>query len=141
MKVGTPENNSQFLEQAISVAKSADCKIYVLGRESVFGYPYANIRWRHPQTRRMHWLKIDRGPETGFPEQLQTNGFRRRSDAFNSGFGPYEQTRMARETNGVFFMLPTVEPNLVRVKQKIKYDMEALRPYRPDLRRSCRGVS
>ena len=126
-------NNDKFLEQAIDVAKSADCKIYVLGRESVFGYPYAFIRWRHPQTNRMHWLRIDRGPETGFPEQLQTNGFRRRRDAFSSGFGPYEQSRMARETNGIFFMLPTVEKNLVRAS-KVKYDLEALRPYRPDLR-------
>jgi hypothetical protein len=76
---------------------------------------------------------MDRGPETGFPEQLQTNGFRRRHDAFSSGFGPYEQARMARETNGIFFMLPSVETNLVG-SYKQRYDLEALRPYRPDLR-------
>ena len=130
---GERQNNDAFLEDAIKVAQAAKCKIYVLGRESVFGYPYAFIRWRHPQTRRMHWLQIDRGPETGFPEQLQTNGFRRRRDAFSSGFGPYEQTRMARETNAIFFMLPTVEKDLVRAT-KVRYDLEALRPYRPDLR-------
>ena len=130
---GERQNNDAFLEDAIKVAQAAKCKIYVLGRESVFGYPYAFIRWRHPQTKRPHWLRIDRGPETGFPEQLQTNGFRRRHDAFSSGFGPYEQTRMARETNAIFFMLPTVEKDLVR-GQKVRYDLEALRPYRPDLR-------
>ncbi len=130
---GDRQNNDAYLEQAIAVAKAAKCKIYVLGRESVFGYPYAYIRWPHPQTRRVHWLRIDRGPETGFPEQLQTNGFRRRYDAFSSGFGPYEQTRMARETNGIFFMLPSVETNLVGA-QKERYEMESLRPYRPDLR-------
>ena len=126
-------DNDSHLEQAIEVAKAANCKVYVLGRESVFGYPYAFIRWRHPQTNRVHWLRIDRGPETGFPEQLQTNGFRRRHDAFSSGFGPYEQTRLARETNAIFFMLPSVETDLVRAT-KVRYDMEALRPYRPDLR-------
>ncbi len=130
---GQPQNNDQYLEQAIQIARAAECKVYVLGRESVFGYPYAFIRWRHPQTKRRHWLRIDRGPETGFPEQLQTNGFRRRRDAFSSGFGPYEQSRLARETNGIFFMLPTVEKNLVRAS-KVQYDLEALRPYRPDLR-------
>lgn len=130
---GEKPNNDAFLEEAIAIAKSANCKVYVLGRESVFGYPYAFIRWRHPQTNRVHWLRIDRGPETGFPEQLQTNGFRRRHDAFSSGFGPYEQTRMARETNAIFFMLPSVESNLV-ASTKVRYDMEALRPYRPDLR-------
>ncbi|MCA9120300.1 MAG: VWA domain-containing protein [Planctomycetaceae bacterium] len=130
---GNRDNNDRFLEQAIAAAKAASCKLYVLGRESVFGYPYAYIRWQHPETKHIHWLQIDRGPETAFPEQLQTDGFRRRHDAFSSGFGPYEQTRMARETNGVFFMLPSVETNLVGA-EKHKYELEAMRPYRPDLR-------
>ncbi len=130
---GDRENNDAYLEQAIAVAKSARCKVYVLGRESVFGYPYAFFRWTHPQTNRVHWLPMDRGPETAFPEQLQTNGFRRRHDAFSSGFGPYEQARMARETNGIFFMLPSIESNLVG-SYKERYELEALRPYRPDLR-------
>lgn len=130
---GNRDNNDRFLEQAIATAKAANCKLYVLGRESVFGYPYAYIRWKHPETQHTHWLQIDRGPETAFPEQLQTDGFRRRHDAFSSGFGPYEQTRMARETNGVFFMLPSVETNLVGA-EKHKYELEAMRPFRPDLR-------
>jgi len=129
---GDRDNNDRYLEAAIAEAKSSNCKIYVLGREAVFGYPYAYIRWIHPQTGGHHWLQIDRGPETGFPEQLQTEGFRRRHDAFSSGFGPYEQTRMARETNGVFFMLPSVETNLVHA-HKHRYELEAMRPFRPDL--------
>jgi hypothetical protein len=130
---GNRDNNEQYLEAAIKEAKSANCRIYVLGREAVFGYPYAYMSYQHPQTRRVHWLQIDRGPETAFPEQLQTNGFHRRYDAFSSGFGPYEEARLARETNGVFFMLPSVETNLVAA-EKHKYDLEALRPFRPDLR-------
>ena len=130
---GDRQNNDGYIEQAINVAKSANCKVYVLGRESVFGSPYAFLHWQHPQTNRHHYLQMDRGPETAFPEQLQTNGFHRRRDAFGSGFGPYEQSRLARETNGVFFMLPSAEAELVG-RYKEKYDMEALRPYRPDLR-------
>lgn len=131
---GEPVNNDRYLEPAITEAKSARCKIYVLGREAVFGYPFAFIRWRHPQTNRTHWLRIDRGPETGFPEQLQTNGFRRRHDAFSSGFGPYEEARLARETNGIFFMLPSVESQLAGRQNKQHYELEALRPFIPDLR-------
>lgn len=130
---GDRQNNDGFIEQAINVAKAANCKVYVLGRESVFGSPYAFLHWQHPQTNRHHYLQMDRGPETAFPEQLQTNGFHRRRDAFGSGFGPYEQSRLARETNGIFFMLPSAESELVG-RYKEKYDMEALRPYRPDLR-------
>ncbi|HTN77595.1 MAG TPA: vWA domain-containing protein, partial [Pirellulaceae bacterium] len=130
---GNAPNNDQYLEQAIAQAKAAKCRCYVLGREAVFGYPYAHISWVHPQTKHTHWLQIDRGPETAFVEQLQTDGFRRRYDAHASGFGPYEQTRLARETGGIFFMLPGLESNLVR-GEKRRYELEAMRSYRPDMR-------
>lgn len=130
---GERENNERYLEEAIGEAKSAGCKIYTLGRQSVFGYPYAHIRWQHPQTKRIHWLRIDRGPETAFIEQLQTNGFWKRYDAFDAGFGPFEQTRMSKETGGIFFMLPTVEKDLVQF-EKGRYDLEQMRSYKPDLR-------
>ena len=131
---GNPENNLQFLENAVQVAKVAECRTYFLGREAVFGYPHAYMRWQHPQTGVVHWLKVDRGPETAFVEQLQTNGFRRRTDAFSSGFGPYEQCRVARESGGIFFMLPTIEKNLVRGEaDKRRYKLKAMKPYLPDL--------
>jgi len=130
---GEHEDNYQYLERAIAEAKAARCRIYVLGREAVFGYPYVYMRWTHPQTKRPHWLRVNRGPETGFVEQLQIDGFRRRFDAFPSGFGPYEQCRMARETGGIYFMLPSLESALVR-GEKRRYQLEIMRPYRPDLR-------
>ena len=130
---GDRRDNVQYLEAAIAEAKAARCKVYVLGREAVFGYPYGYIHWRHPQTQRPHWLRIDRGPETAFVEQVQTNGFEHRHDAFPSGYGPYAQSRLAQQTSGIFFLLPSVESNLVR-GQKRRYELEAMRGYTPDLR-------
>ena len=75
---GEREENVGHLEATINIARDARCRIYVLGREAVFGYPHVRFRYRHPQTRRVHWLIANRGPETAFVEQLQTNGFRRR---------------------------------------------------------------
>jgi len=129
---GEQKNNWDYLERAIAEAKAAKCRIYVLGREAVFGYPYVHMRWQHPETHGIHWILVDRGPETAFVEQLQIDGFRRRHDAFPSGFGPYEQCRMARETGGIFFMLPSLESALVR-GEKRDYELEIMRPYRPDL--------
>jgi len=128
---GERNDNESQLEKALADAKAARCKIYVLGREAVFGYPFVHTRWVHPQTKRVHWLPMDRGPETAFAEQLQIDGFRRRYDAHPSGFGPYECSRLGRETGGIFFMLPSLETNLVR-GEKRDYGMEA--PYFPDLR-------
>jgi hypothetical protein len=130
---GEIEDNIKFVEAAIQEAKSAKCRVYLLGREAVFGYPYAHIRWVHPQTNRPHWLRINRGPETAFVEQIQTDGFHRRYDAFPSGYGPYEQSRIAMETGGAFFLLPSLETNLVRGERR-RYELEAMRGYRPDLR-------
>jgi hypothetical protein len=130
---GNREEIDAYLEATISGALEARSKVYVLGREAVFGHPYAQIRWVHPETGRVHWLPVDRGPETAFVEQLQTEGFEPRSDSHPSGFGPYAQSRLAWRTGGIFFMLPSLESNLVR-GEKRRYELEAMRPYRPDLR-------
>jgi hypothetical protein len=130
---GDANSNIAQTEQAIDLCKQARAKVYVLGRESIFGYPYAHMRWTDPETKTGHWLRIDRGPETPQPEQLQINGFHRRWDAFPSGFGPYEQSRIARQTGGIFFMLPSPEVQLVGRRADIAYDADAMRPYLPDL--------
>ncbi|WP_254509663.1 vWA domain-containing protein [Anatilimnocola floriformis] len=130
---GEPADNQTQLERTVAELKSANAKLFVLGREATFGYPYAHLGWTHPQTGHHHWIRIDRGPETAFVEQLQTDGFHRRYDAHLSGFGPYEQTRMSHETGGIFFVLPSKEINLVRADNK-KYEFEAMRRYMPDIR-------
>ncbi len=131
---GEPSNNFQYLEAMVQEARSTRCKVYVLGREAVFGYPYAHVHWVHPQTKHHHWLPVNRGPETAFVEQLQTDGFARRQDAYPSGFGSYGQSRMARQTGGIFFLLPSLESNVVRDEKTREYEMKAMRGYYPDLR-------
>lgn len=129
---GEADDNFAHLESTIALARAARSVVYVLGREAVFGYPYAHLRWVDPDTKLDFWLRIDRGPESPYPEQLQVDGIHRRFDAHPSGFGPYEQTRLARQTGGIFFLLPTPEANLWRRDDR-NYDADAMRPYLPDL--------
>ena len=137
---GNQQDNQKTLEPAIAVCKDAKASVYVLGREAVFGYPYAHMNW--PVTvpaigggsiTRNFVVPVDRGPQTTFVELLQTEGFDRRTDAHPSGFGPYEQVRLARETGGMFLMLPTVETQLFR-RDATQFSFEALRPYLPAVR-------
>lgn len=130
---GNSDNNQRFLEDAIQACRRADARVYVLGREAMFGYPEAKVRWEDPQNGNIHLLPIDRGPETALIEQLQTDGFGIRRDAMPSGYGPYEQVRLARETGGIFFMLPGEEKNINELNDH-RYDVAAMEPYRPDLR-------
>lgn len=130
-------DDGDSVEEAILAAKSAKAPIYVMGRESMFGYPYARQRWTYEDKakdiKEDFWLRIRRGPETAFPECLQWNGLEARWDAQSAGFGPYEQVRMAKESGGIFFVLPGEEETLVGegANDKRKYDFLALREYTP----------
>lgn len=125
-------DDGEMLETTIAAAKESGCRIYMLGREAVFGYPLAHVTYRDPGTGYEYWIPIRRGPETPQVELLQTDAFWPRRDAHPSGFGPYEQVRLCRETGGVFYLLPSLEANLLGGEKRL-YDMEAMRPYLPDL--------
>jgi hypothetical protein len=121
------------VEKTIEVAKDVKAPIYILGRESVFGYPYARVKWQDPEFKLWHWLRINRGPETAFPECLQWNGLHARWDVHNAGFGPYEMVRMAKETGGIFFVLPGEEENLTGTgaHERRKFDFLDMKEYNP----------
>lgn len=128
-------DDGEHVEEAIQRCKSADAPVYFLGHYSVFGYPYARLRWVDPKFGLTHWLQINRGPETPFPECLQFDGLHGRWDVFSSGFGPYEQVRIAKQTGGIFFMLPGNEDNLAGAGslEDRKFELLDMKEYLPDL--------
>lgn len=137
---GNQQDNIRSLEPCIQVCKEARAAVYCIGREAVFSYPYAHMNW--PVTvpavgggtiTRNFVVQVDRGPESPYVELLQTEGFNIRHDAHPSGFGPYEQVRVCRETGGMFLMLPTPEARVFR-RDLTKFEFEQMRPYLPDLR-------
>jgi hypothetical protein len=125
-------DDGERVEEVRKKAMGSRTPIYVLGREAVFGYLYGHVRWVHPQTNQTHYLPIRRGPETPYAEQLPFDGLRRRLDGTMSGFGPYEQVRLARDTGGIFFLLPNEEQNLNDFEAR-KYAALDLKEYLPDL--------
>jgi hypothetical protein len=128
-------DDGEYVEAAVTEARAAKAPVYFLGRESTFGFPYAHQRWVDDETKEEFWIRIRRGPETPFPECLQWNGLHHRWDVQNAGFGPYEQVRVARETGGIFFVLPGDEATLVGHGENVKrkYDFLSMREYQPDL--------
>ncbi|NOX57045.1 MAG: VWA domain-containing protein, partial [Planctomycetes bacterium] len=127
-------SDESYLENAITRAKQTRTPIYVLGREAMFGYPYAFFHWKDPKYGLDHHVRINRGPETAYSECLQYNGTWERTRSFPSGFGPYSQMRLARETGGIFFILPTRE-KLVGYERGAppKFDPIAMKEYQPQL--------
>ncbi len=123
------------IEDVIQQVKRLDTPVYFLGRYAVFGFPYARMTWKDPKYGLTHWLRIQRGPETAFPECLQFDGLHERWDVYSSGFGPYEQARLCRESGGIFFLLPGDETNISGrgSTQERKYEMLDMKEYVPDL--------
>lgn len=130
---GDPADNRRYLEDAIAEAKATNCHVYVLGREAMFGYPFEHYVSRNPQTGEARLASYDRGPETALLEQLQTDGFSARRDTVLSGFGPYEQVRLTRETGGIFFMMPDDKQQSGQ-RRTLRYDPRAMKDYLPDWR-------
>ncbi len=123
------------LEDLIAKAQLFKTPIYMLGREAIFGYPYAHVRWINPESGVHHWIRVNRGPETAMPECLQYDGFRARHDAYSSGFGPFSQVRLVRESGGIYFLLSSKEADLVgrSVHEGLqrRFDALAMKEYEP----------
>ncbi|MEZ5941062.1 MAG: vWA domain-containing protein [Planctomycetaceae bacterium] len=121
------------LEEVIDKAERFSVPCYFMGREAIFGYPYAHVRWVDPEFGLAHDIRVDRGPETAFPECLQYNGFGGRWDSASSGFGPYAQVRLAKRSGGIFFMLSTQEQDLIGSAAHLerKFDDLAMKEYEP----------
>lgn len=128
-------DDGELLEQVVVKARDAKAPVYFLGRESVFGYPFASVRIRDEETGIYVWPTISRGPETAEPEALQWDGWGRRhgrmAEHSSAGFGPYEQVRLARESGGIFFLLADVEEDLAGGNINREYDILAMKEYRP----------
>jgi len=128
-------DDDTVIEDALARSSRYKAPIYFMGREAIFGYPYAHVRWVDPETQLTHWIRVDRGPETAFPECLQYDGLHGRWDAASSGFGPYGQVRLAKESGGIFFMLATEEKDLIGrdARGPRKFDDLAMKEYEPIL--------
>jgi hypothetical protein len=128
-------DDGELIEDTIERCRKFKAPVYILGRYSCFGYPYARMTWVDPKYGLTWWLTINRGPETPFPELLQTDGLHERWDYDSAGFGPYEQVRLARESGGIFFILPGTEDNIsgTRSIEDRRFDLLDMKEYLPDL--------
>ena len=129
---GEPSDIESSLEDAVTLARQLKTRIYFLGREAVFGYPYAYRDWTDETSVHSFKATMNRGPETAIPAVLLTDGFIHRLDGLPSGYGPYAQCRLASATGGKFLVLPGPEARLIRDEER-RYRESATESYQPDL--------
>ncbi len=112
-------------------SRSYQIPLYVIGRQSLFGYPYAHHRFIDPVTKDVYHPLIRRGPETADLELYQWDGLYDRWDEQPSGFAPYELARLTKDSGGIYFVLPSEE--FMRVRQREQaYSITQLKEYLPE---------
>ena len=124
-------DDGEFVEEARQASTNRDVPIYIIGRQSLFGTDHLTIEYRDPVTSDVFWVGIRRGPETADVEALQVDGIHRRWDELPSGFAPYELARIAKESGGIYFTLPSEEGLRIKKREKA-YSINTLKEYVPD---------
>jgi hypothetical protein len=126
-ETGESPGDERYLEEVIAAAQQAQARIFFLGREAAFGARHARMYWQG------RLMLIDRGPETAHLRHLVRDAFGRRVPLLASGFGPYNQCRLARETGGQFVMLTGIESQLLGWNSP-QYNPLRLEQLQPDWR-------
>ena len=124
-------DDGDLVEEARQLAVSRDVPIYIIGRQSLFGTGHLTIEYHDPVTKDVFWVGIRRGPETADLEALQYDGLHGRWDELPSGFAPYELARLAKDSGGIYFLLPSEEGLRIKKREKA-YSIETLKEYIPD---------
>jgi hypothetical protein len=124
-------DDGDYVEEARQAAVNRDVPIYVIGRQSLFGTGHLTIQYTDPVTQDVFWVGIRRGPETADLEALQYDGLHNRWDELPSGFAPYELARLAKDSGGIYFLLPSEEGLRIKKREKA-YSIDAMKEYVPD---------
>ena len=120
-----------YVEEARQAALKNKVPVYIIGRQALFGTDHLTINYTDPVTKDEYHVGIKRGPETADVENLQYDGLHGRWDELPSGFAPYELARIAKDTGGIYFILPSEEELRIRKREKA-FSIETLKEYVPD---------
>jgi hypothetical protein len=124
-------DDGSYVEELHQLVTRQKVPVYVIGRQSLFGYHRAHLYYQDPVTKDVYWPEIRRGPETADIEMLQYDGLHDRWDEQPSGFAPYELARITKATGGIYFLLPSEENMRVHQREKA-YSIKDLKEYVPN---------
>lgn len=134
-------------DMAVKICRANQIPVYVIGVPAPFGRQQTNVKWVDPDPsfdQSPQVAKVTQGPESLMAERLQLDltGDAGDLEMIDSGFGPFNLTRLCYETGGIYF---AVHPNRrsnrgVRWAEVSNYsaflrhffDSETMKAYRPD---------
>ena len=133
-------------DEAVKICRDSQIPVYVIGVPAPFGRQETDVKWVDPdpkfdQTPQV--ARVNQGPESLMPERLQLDltGNALDLDLIDSGFGPFNLTRLCFETDGIYFAVhPNRNSRGVRWNEVSNYsaflryffDAQVMKAYRPD---------
>ena len=140
-------DDSHLVDQAIKSCEKSEIPVYVIGVPAPFGRAESRVKWQDPDPKfdqRVQMALVSQGPESLMPERLRLDftGARFNDlDMIDSGFGPFNLTRLCYQSGGIYF---AVHPN--RRKGRVNswetavyssdlryfFDSDVMKRYQPD---------
>ncbi|MEM9411566.1 MAG: vWA domain-containing protein, partial [Planctomycetota bacterium] len=140
-------DDGDLADQAIKVCEKLTIPVYVIGVPAPFGRAETRVKWVDPDPQydqRPQVARVSQGPESLMPERLSLNFIGsdfQDLEMIDSGFGPFQLTRMCYQTGGIYF---AVHPNRRRGRVSFRetavyssdlryfFEPDAMRKYQPD---------
>ena len=123
------DDAEQFLEDAITLAKRSQTRVFTIGNAAVFGRKEGYVRWTYEDGYTEN-IPVDQGPECAFPDAVQLPFIGSGQDwqlrQMSASYGPYALTRLCSETGGMYLITEDA--------QGMNFDRAVMRRYSPDYR-------
>ncbi|MBL8850417.1 MAG: VWA domain-containing protein, partial [Planctomycetaceae bacterium] len=120
---GENEDAVANLEEAITVAKRHQFRIYVAGNAAIFGQERNTIPWTYDDGY-VGMATVDQGPESAFPMLLQLPFWGSGQLRLSSGCGPYALSRLTAETGGMYLITEDTA--------SVRFNPARMREYMPE---------
>ena len=135
------------IDECVQICNRYETPVFVIGVPAPFGRSETMVKWVDPDSnydQSVQLASVSQGPESLAPERIRLDftGNFEDLDMIDSGFGPFNLTRLCYETGGIYF---TVHPNrrtnrAVSLRETSTYtaylrhffDPKVMRPYKPD---------
>jgi len=138
-------NDQNLADTTATACASQGIPVYVVGVPAPFGRRDVKMKFVEfdpKYTGGEQWAEVDQGPETLYPEHVQTRSSRESEEAIDSGFGPFSLCRLCAQTGGIYFAVHANRASRGRVTDAATapmasrlrrfFEPEAMKAYRPD---------
>jgi len=143
-EVGNDQNQA---DKTAAVCRTLGIPVYVVGVPAPFGtkdvrFKFVEFDAKYDQE--VQWAVVEQGPETLYPEVVHVRSKNLADEAIDSGFGPYNLSRLCAATGGIYFAVHANRSARGKVSREDTaamssqlqhfFDPEVMRDYQPDYR-------